>query len=306
MRNAFASELTSLANEDPRIILLSGDIGNRLFDNFKAGFPERFFNCGVAEANMTSIAAGMAIAGLRPVTYTITPFGTTRCLEQIRLDVCYQNLPVIIVGTGSGLGYASLNASHQSCEDIAFLRAIPNMTVICPGDAWELRSLLQAAFQLNGPVYLRIGKKGEPLIHSNKPELTIGKALIIKEGSEVCLCSTGNTLPLTVKAAEILKKRGISIQVVSLHTIKPLDELFLSHAFSTFKLLMSIEEHSLIGGLGSSIAEWLADNPEQKAHFVRVALPDKFLYEAGEDEYYRSIYGLTTETIVEKCFQGLQ
>src|SRR5437588_11098242 len=164
MRNAFAAEITALAEKDDRVVLLSGDIGNRLFDNYKERFKTRFFNCGVAEANMMSMAAGMAFSGMRPVAYTITPFITTRCLEQIRVDVCYHNVPVTIVGVGAGLSYASLNATHHSCEDIAFLRAIPNMTVVCPADPFEVRCALTASIQRGGPVYLRLGKKGEPVI----------------------------------------------------------------------------------------------------------------------------------------------
>ena len=158
MRNAFAQEITALAAEDKRIVLLSGDIGNRLFDPYKKQFPDRFYNCGVAEANMTSVAAGMALSGLRPVTYTIAAFNTVRCLEQIRVDVCYQGLPVVIVGVGGGLSYAALNATHHALEDVAFLRILPNMTVICPGDAWEVRAAVRAAIKHNGPVYVRLGK----------------------------------------------------------------------------------------------------------------------------------------------------
>src|SRR2546430_5284860 len=164
MRNAFATEITSLASEDERLVLLSGDIGNKLFDGYKEKFPERFFNCGVAEANMMGMAAGMALSGMRPITYTITPFTTTRCFEQIRVDVCYHNVPVIIVGVGGGLSYASLGATHHSCEDIALLRMLPNMTVICPGDAIEVRGALRAALRHDGPVYIRLGKKGEPIV----------------------------------------------------------------------------------------------------------------------------------------------
>src|SRR5215467_4329085 len=144
MRNAFADELTKLGSEEPCVVMLSGDIGNRLFDKFKDRHPGRFLNCGVAEANMTGVAAGMAMCGLRPVAYTITPFVTTRCLEQIRVDVCYHNLPVTIVGVGAGLSYASLNATHHSCEDVAFLRALPNMSIVCPADPVEVRCSLKA------------------------------------------------------------------------------------------------------------------------------------------------------------------
>ena len=159
MRAAFANEIEALSAKDERLVLLSGDIGNRMFDTYKEKFPNRFYNCGVAEANMTGIAAGMALCGLRPITYTITAFNTIRCLEQIRLDVCYQNLPVIIVGVGGGLSYSSLNATHHALEDIASLRVLPNMTVICPGDAWEVRAALRAAIEVDGPVYIRMAKK---------------------------------------------------------------------------------------------------------------------------------------------------
>src|SRR5258708_2932501 len=134
MRNAFAAVITELAEQDKRVVLLSGDIGNRLFDKFKSKFPDRFFNCGVAEANMTGMAAGMALCGLRPFTYTITPFATTRAMEQIRVDVCYHNVPVTIVGTGSGLSYASLGPTHHSLEDVGMLRTLANLTIICPAD----------------------------------------------------------------------------------------------------------------------------------------------------------------------------
>lgn len=159
MRNAFAAEITEISATDDKIVLLSGDIGNRLFNSFKEKFSNRFYNCGVAEANMTSMAAGMAACGLKPVTYTITPFNTIRCLEQIRVDVCYHNLPVVIVGVGSGLSYANLGATHHSCEDIALLRVLPNMTVICPADAVEVRLALRAALNYGRPVYIRLGKK---------------------------------------------------------------------------------------------------------------------------------------------------
>ena len=171
MRNAFAKELVKLASFDQRIILLSGDIGNRLFDTFKEKFKKRFYNCGIAEANMMSLASGLAMCNLRPITYTITPFNTTRCLEQIRNDVCYHNVPVIIVGIGAGLSYSRLGGSHHACEDISFLRTIPNMKVICPADALELRALLREALKEMGPVYLRIGKKGEELVYNKIPKV---------------------------------------------------------------------------------------------------------------------------------------
>src|SRR5438552_5228383 len=159
MRNAFADEVTKLAQGDSRLVLLSGDIGNRLFDKFKAHCPSRFYNCGVAEANMVGVAAGMAMSGLRPVCYTITPFITYRCMEQIRIDVCYHHVPVVIVGTGSGLSYASLGSTHHSCEEMGMLRLLPGLSVVAPADEVEVRGALEAALASKDPCYIRIGKK---------------------------------------------------------------------------------------------------------------------------------------------------
>jgi transketolase len=295
VRNAFASELTKLAGEDPRVVMLSGDIGNRLFDKFKEQHPKRFFNCGVAEANMIGVGAGMAACGLRPIAYTITPFITTRVMEQIRVDVCYHNVPVIIVGVGGGLSYASLGGTHHSCEDIGMLRLLPHMTVICPGDPVEVRLALRAATKHDGPVYMRLGKKGEPVIHKSDPQFTIGKGIVVREGRDVCLLSTGNMLPEAVTAADEL-----GAQLVSFHTVKPLDETLLADAFARFKLVATIEEHSVLGGLGGSVAEWLSDRPPQKARLLRIGTPDTFLHEAGEQEYAREVFGLTGKQIAEK------
>lgn len=303
MRNAFAAEITDLASEDERIVLLSGDIGNRLFNDYKARFPARFLNCGVAEANMMSMAAGMALCGLYPLAYTITPFITTRCFEQIRVDVCYQNVPVILVGVGGGLSYASLGATHHSCEDIALLRSLPNMTVVCPGDAVEVRLALREALKLDGPVYLRLGKKNEPVIHEQSPEFRIGKGIIVRPGQDICLLSTGNILPVAVQAAEELDKSGVSAQVVSFHTVKPLDEVLLSRVFSSFTVVVTVEEHSALGGLGGSVAEWLADQPPQNSRLLRIGTADKFMHEVGDKEYARRYFGLTPENIAEKTLK---
>ena len=305
MRAAFADEIEKLAAEDSRIVLLSGDIGNRMFDTFKEKAPDNFYNCGVAEANMTGMAAGMALCGLRPVTYTITAFNTVRVLEQIRLDVCYQNLPVIIVGVGGGLSYASLNATHHALEDIAFLRVLPNMTVICPGDAWEVRAALRAALKMNGPVYIRMAKKNEPLVHSSLPDFSIGKGLIVKQGSDICFLNSGSVLPLAMDAADILLAKGISVEVVSMHTVKPLDETLLKDAFSRFSHIFTLEEHSILGGFGGSVAEWLSDQKGSTASLTRIGTQDKFMAEAGEQDYAREFFGISTEKIVERVLQKL-
>ena len=305
MRAAFADEIESLAAVDKRIVLLSGDIGNRMFDTFKEKFPDCFYNCGVAEANMTGMAAGMALCGLRPVTYTITAFNTVRCLEQIRIDVCFQNLPVVIVGVGGGLSYASLNATHHSLEDIAFLRILPNMTVICPGDAWEVSSAIRSAFNIDGPVYIRLAKKNEPLVHSDIPNFTVGKGLIIRSGTDVCFLNAGSLLPSAVAASEVLMEKGISVQVVSMHTVKPLDKTLLQEIFSKFHHVFTLEEHSMLGGFGGSVAEWLSEQSNPKARLTRIGTDDMFMYEAGEKDHAQEFFGITTEQIVGKVVQSI-
>jgi transketolase len=297
MRNAFAQELSRLAGEDRRVVLLSGDIGNRLFDEYKRHFPNRFYNCGVAEANMTSMAAGMAMCGLRPVTYTIASFNTIRCLEQIKIDIAYHNLPVIIVGVGSGLSYAELGATHHSCEDIAFLRSLPNMQIIAPADAQEVRLALRAALKQDRPVYLRLGKKGEPSIHDREPVFDIGKGVVMREGSDVCLFGAGTIMPVVLTAADKLEERGVSTKVVHMHTIKPLDEALLTRVFSEVRVVVTVEEHNLAGGFGSAVAEWFSRGPAKKASLLCKGITDRFFCMAGNQDYAREYFGLTPEGI---------
>lgn len=307
MRNAFASEITRLGDEDPRVVLLSGDIGNRLFDEFRGKHPTRFLNCGVAEANMIGMAAGLALSGMRPVTYTITPFTTTRCLEQIRVDVCYHHVPVTIVGVGAGLAYASLGPTHHACEDIAFLRALPHMTVVCPGDAHEVRAAMRASVAYGQPLYLRLGKKGEPKVHSDVPkDFKIGRGLVLETGDDVCLLSTGNMLPVVVEAGAQLRARGISTQVVSLHTVKPLDTALLADVFATREVVCTIEEHSLLGGLGGAVAEWAVDQASVHARLLRFGTGDIFLHHSTEQDHARERFGLGVEQIVARVQNALR
>jgi transketolase len=306
MRNAFAKKVTELAKKDERVVLLSGDIGNRLFDDFKASSPTRFYNCGVAEANMTGVAAGMAMSGLRPICYTITPFVTYRCMEQIRVDVCYHHVPVIIVGTGSGLSYASLGSTHHSCEEMGMLRLLPGLNVIAPADAAEVRGALEAALASDSPSYIRIGKKGEPVVHKTAPKFVIGKAITLQEGRDVCLLAAGTVLPVAVEAAGLLAAKGITARVVSFHTIKPLDTEMLSDSFENFKVVATLEEHSILGGLGGSVAEWLSDQPDAKARLVRFGTADEFLHLTCEQEEAREHFGLTAANIAAKLESSLK
>lgn len=304
MRNSFAHEVTQLAKTDPRLVLLSGDIGNKLFDDFKSVDAMRFYNCGVAEANMMGVAAGMALSGFRPIVYTITPFTTTRCFEQIRVDVCYHEAPVIIVGTGSGLSYAELGPTHHSLEDMAILRTLPGMCVTAPCDANELRAILQAALKQDNPVYIRIGKKGEPVIHAEIPELVLGKSITVRKGADVTLLSAGTVMPEVLSAADQLKAKGISAEVVSFHSIKPLDIDYLNQAAKKFKLIATIEEHGMIGGLGGAVSEWYA-KANANIKFVSIGTPDEFMHEIGSQEYARHKYGLTPDNIAAQVCSKL-
>lgn len=309
MRNAFARELVALAETDERVVLLSGDIGNRMFDTFKSRFPDRFYNCGVAEANMLSVAAGLGLCGLRPVVYTIVPFVTTRCLEQIRVDVCYHRSPVTIVGVGGGLSYASLGATHHSCEDIGFLRMLPEMTVVCPADACEVRLGLRAALQQDGPVYLRIGKKGEPAVHERDPDFVLGQGITLRSGTDVCLLATGNIVPLALETADHLQQDGLTSRVVSLHTVKPLDADLLAEVFARFPLVITLEEHSLIGGLGGAVAEWYVDRseyPVSRSRLLRIGTADRFLHAVGDQDYARRQFGLESNSIAQRIKSALE
>lgn len=306
MRNAFADEINQQAQFDERVVLLSGDIGNKLFDKFKDANLGRYFNCGIAEANMMGVAAGMALSGLRPVIYTITPFTTTRCLEQIRVDVCYQHVPVIIVGTGSGLSYAELGATHHSCEDIALLRVLPGMTVLAPCESRDLRALLSAALQQTAPVYMRIGKKGEANVYPEiMPSIEIGKACRLREGRDVCLIATGTIMDEVVRAGQLLEEQGIFARIESFHTIKPLDTQCLSESFLRYPLVAIIEEHSRLGGLAGSIAEWRVQQRGSLAEMLSFGVADEFLHEVGSQTYARKYFGLTAENIVSKIRASL-
>lgn len=301
MRNAFASEVTALAKSDPRVVLLSGDIGNRLFDEFKVAAPDRFYNCGVAEANMIGVSAGMAMTGLRPITYTITSFTTARCLEQIRVDLCYHNLPVMVVGVGSGLSYASLGVTHHSCEDVAFLSALPNMTVLAPADAFEVRAALRAARTQDGPIYMRIGKKGEPRVHTAVPEeFKIGKGIVMREGDAVCIIATGTVLPVAMEAGNRLTEAGIPARVISMHTVKPLDEQLLEACMARYPVVATVEEHSRIGGMSAAVAQWMVAHEVTGTRLLTFATGDYFIKTAGEQHYAREVYGITVEAIFER------
>lgn len=305
MRNAFAKAVAELGDVYPDLVMLAGDIGNRLFDRFKEKHPQRFYNCGVAEANMTGVASGLAASGLRPITYTITPFNTVRCLEQIRLDICYPNLPVIVVGTGAGLSYAGLGATHHSMEDIAILRTLPNMHIVCPADPVEVRLAVKDALRLGRPTYIRLGKKGEPVIHESDPHFEIGRGVTVRDGVDVAILSVGNMLAAALQCADQMQQQGVSAKVVSLHTVKPLDDLLLSEVFTEQKLVIVLEEHGLIGGAGSAVLEWGNAKRVDLSKLMCIGGPDRFLFACGDQEEARALLGLTPEKISQQILARL-
>jgi len=298
MRNAFARAMTEIAQEREDVCLLSGDIGNRMFDRYKDVAPTRFLNCGIAEANMMSMAAGMGLSGLRPVVYTITPFTTTRCLEQIRTGVAYHEAPVTIVGTGSGLSYAELGATHHSLEDIAILRSIPNMRVCTPADSLELVAQLRQAVAEGKPTYIRIGKKGEPDLLNENASLGIGKANLLKPGKKILLLGIGPILSEALQANAMLEKKGIQLAIASMGSIKPLDKEFLLHCVAEgYNQWISLEEHHQCGGLGSALLEWLSEEQINTIQLKRMGIADHFIHQLGSQNYVREAEGLNAAAI---------
>jgi len=305
MRNAFAEQIYETAHLNDNVILLAGDIGNRVFDKFKDTFPERFYNCGISEQNMTSVATGLAMSGLNPVTYTIAPFNTIRCLEQIRTGVAYHNAPVVIVGVGAGLAYAELGPSHHSCEDISLVRTIPNMTVICPADSWEVKASLKASIASNQPTYIRIGKKGEQVIHKQEiKNFKIGKPIKLQSGIDICILSTGNILPEVINASKILNSKNIRPAIYSFHTIKPLNTNFLKSVFKKFHTVVTVEEHSIIGGLGSSVSELMIEKQITNNKLLKIATPDKFHKLSGSHSFARESLGVSSKQIANKILKN--
>jgi transketolase len=297
MRAAFFRSLLDLAAQDGRIYLLAGDLGFGVADEFRSRFPGRFLNAGVAEQNMTGVAAGLALSGKIVFTYSIANFPTLRCLEQIRNDVCYHNANVKVVAVGGGLAYGALGPSHHATEDIALLRALPNMTVVAPGDPLEAGQATAAVARHPGPCYLRLGRAGEPAVHE-RLEFRLGEAIRIRHGMDVSLIATGGMLPVALETAGRLELEGIGTSLWSMHTLKPLDTAAVRQAALT-GMVVTLEEHSAIGGLGSAVAEVLCE-AGYSGVFRRIALPDRFAPCAGSAAYLRRMYGLDLDSIAQR------
>jgi len=297
MRSAFIKALFELAGKDPRICLVVGDLGYSVVEKFAGTYPRQFVNAGVAEQDMVGIAAGMALSGKIVFTYSIANFATLRCLEQIRNDVCYHGANVKVVAVGGGLAYGGLGMSHHATEDMAILRALPGMVVVAPGDPIEAQLATNAVAEHQGPCYLRLGKAGEPTVHKAIPEFRLGTAIWLRRGRDMTLISTGGMLETAVAVADALERRGRAVGVVSMHTVSPIDVEAVMSAATTSKQLVTLEEHSIVGGLGSAVAEVIS---EQSGHapLTRLGLPPSFTSAIGDQKYLKGLNGLDPEGIL--------
>lgn len=248
---------------------------------------------------MTGMAVGMALSGKIALTYSIANFPTLRCLEHIRNDVCYHQANVKIVAVGGGFAYGAAGASHHATEDLAVMRLLPGMMVVAPGDPIEARLATRAIVAHPGPCYLRLGKAGEPVVHQTVPDFQLGKAVLLREGMDITLVSTGGMLLTSLRAGEKLASLGYSPRILSMHTLKPLDEEAVLSAAHETRAIISLEEHSIIGGLGSALAEVLAEAGPLKVKFRRMGLPSAFSPHIGSQEYLLAQHGLTVDSVVE-------
>ncbi|MEG6523070.1 transketolase family protein [Desulfotomaculum sp. 1211_IL3151] len=294
-RDAYGQELVRLGAENKDIVVLDADLSKSTkTHDFMKNYPERFFNMGIAEANMMATAAGLAAVGKIPFASTFAMFATGRAFEQIRNSICYTKLNVKIAATHAGVTVGEDGGSHQSIEDIAIMRALPGMTVFVPADAVETAAAIRAAAEIKGPVYIRLGRSGVPVIHGENFKFIPGEAVTLKEGTDVALIATGIMVPAALEAAKKLADQHINAMVVDIHTIKPLDIVAVVEAARKCGAVVTAEEHSIIGGLGSAVAETLAEH--YPVPLQRVGVRDTF-GESGKPEELLGHFGLTADNI---------
>lgn len=302
MRTAFIQTLVEEAKRDASLWLVAGDLGYSVLEIFANAFPGRFINAGVAEQNMTGMAAGLALSGKNVFAYSIANFATLRCLEQIRNDVCYHKANVTIVGVGGGFSYGTQGYTHHAVEDIAATRALPNMTVLCPGDPLEARWATRALARHKGPAYLRLGKAGEPVLHAKPLEdLSIGRALRLRDGDAVTLISTGNMLGAALETGQLLAKQGISAGIVSMPSVKPLDTAFLNAEAARMKLICVLEEHVRHGSLAESIALHLLEQANARTRLMSFHIGDNIADGlVGSQVQLRTVMGLDPKSMAAR------
>lgn len=279
MRTAFSDALTAAAVADPKVLLLTGDHGYALFDAFRKARPDQYINCGIAEQNMVGVAAGLAKAGFKPIVYGLAAFVPVRVLEQIKIDVCYEGLPVILLGDGAGLVYSHLGTSHQSTEDISCTRPIPELTVLSPADRFEMKATMELALKLRSPVYLRMGKSDCGDVHKVPVQLQSGELLSVRHGKGgIAILATGSMVRTALKIAE-----DLDAEVWSVPCIKPLSNRQLTEIGSRVRCFITFEEHSVIGGLGAAVAEAISTtNP---VPICRIGINDRFSESCGTWEH---------------------
>ena len=307
MRNTFIKTLIKLARNDSRIVLITPDLGFSVLEEFEEEFPERFFNVGIAEQNAVGIASGLALCGKIVYIYSIIPFITMRPFEQIRNDVAYMNTNVRLIGVGAGLTYGAQGATHHAIEDVAIMRALPNMTVLTPCDPYEVKLLTEESVTYQGPIYIRLAKKDEPILSNNQSLIKIGKLnpIIYNDSNKITIFFMSNASDLAMYVYEQLQKKGINADIISVHTVKPFNYNELHKILLLKKFVFTIEEHNIIGGLGSLIAEHLAEL-NYNINFKRFALNDIYSHYVGNQDYIRNKMGLNKNHILNKIISIVQ
>ena len=305
MRDTFVRTLIALAKENPNIELITGDLGFGVLKPFWERLPDQFINAGIAEQNMTSVAAGMALEGKTVFTYSIGNFPTLRCLEQIRNDCAYHGANVKIVCVGGGFVYGSLGMSHHATEDIAVMRALPGVAVLCPGDLVEAEEATKAIAKYPGTCYLRLGRGGEKRIHDHIDNFEIGKAIKIHDGEKIAIFSTGAIFEEVADAEAILAEHDIYPAVYTFPTVKPIDRAVIARCAADFDMIVTVEEHNIVGGFGSAVAEVLAELPE-RARLLRIGIHDTYSSIVGSQKYLRSQFGLDSGGIATQVLEALQ
>lgn len=299
MRDAFVRTLVELAKNDKNIELITGDLGFGVLTPFWEQCPNQFTNAGIAEQNMASVAAGMALEGKNVFIYSIGNFPTLRCLEQIRNDCAYHNANVKVVCVGGGFAYGPLGMSHHATEDLAILRALPDVVVLAPADILEAEACTRALVEHDGTAYLRLGRGGEKRIHGSIDNYHIGKAIKVHDGEKVAIFSTGAIFEEVMSAYEVLRRDGHRPAVYTFPTVKPIDANVVRLVASNFDLIVSVEEHNVIGGFGSAIAEVIAEMGACRAKLRRVGLNDEYSVRVGDQKYLRAQYGMNSQRISE-------
>jgi transketolase len=303
LRTAFIEALNDMADRDERVCLVVGDLGYSVIEAFAQKHPKQFVNAGVSEQNMIGLAAGMALTGKVVFTYSIGNFGTLRCLEQIRNDVCYHRANVKVVAVGGGLAYGNLGVTHHASEDVAIMRALPNMTVVAPGDPVEARLATRAVAAHDGPCYLRLGKAGEPVVHATEPDFELGRAIVLREGSDLTLIASGGMLATADAVAKSVGEQGLGVRLLSMHTVKPIDRQAIARAAAETRYVFTIEEHSVEGGLGGAVAEVMAELDPGHAPLKRIGLRPEFNKTVGDQNYLKSLHGLDEESVMKTVQQ---